>query len=142
MTDLIHTSGVARASFYRNFESVGDLIRFGVDRIREDFWKSAPSQKDGFINDKKLTYAFDYYYRHRDLILSFHHSGMPMNILDILTESMILSFGDMPAQSIDRYSLYYYAGALYNMTICWLENGAKEPPAQIAQQFLKYSKAH
>ncbi len=28
VTDLIHTSGVARASFYRNFESVGDLIQY------------------------------------------------------------------------------------------------------------------
>ena len=46
----------------------------------------------------------------------------------------------MTMQSIDRYSLYYYAGALYNMTICWLENGAKETPEQMAEQFLKHSK--
>ena len=45
----------------------------------------------------------------------------------------------MTMQSIDRYSLYYYAGALDNMTICWLENGAKETPEQMAEQFLKHS---
>ena len=140
VTDLIERAGVARASYYRNFKSIGSLIEYGIDRIRQDFWKNAPPAKNGFINREMLIYTFEYYYRHRDLILSFHHSGLSVNILDVLTESMILSFGDMPMHSIDRYSLYYYAGALYNMTICWLESGAKETPAQMADQYLKHSR--
>ena len=141
VTDLINRAGVARASFYRNFDTIGDLIEYGVDRIRANFWKSAPPVEKGFISGEMLTYTFSYYLRHKELILSFHHSGMSVNILNIMTESMILSFGNMTIQSIDRYSLYYYAGALYNMTICWLENGAKETPEQMAEQFLKHSKS-
>ena len=140
VTDLINRAGVARASFYRNFDTIGDLIEYGVDRIRANFWKSAPPVEKGFISGEMLTYTFSYYLRHKELILSFHHSGMSVNILDILTESMILSFGDMPMKSIDRYSLYYYAGALYSMTICWLENGAMETPKQMAEQYLKHSR--
>lgn len=139
VTDLIIKAGVARVSFYRNFNTISDLIEYGVDRIRADFWKSAPPAEKGFISGEMLTYTFSYYLRQKEHILSFHHSGMPVNILDIMTESMILSFGSMTMQSIDRYSLYYYAGALYNMTICWLENGAKETPEQMAEQFLKHS---
>ena len=140
ITDLINRSGVARASFYRNFQTIGDLIQYGVDQIRADFWAAAPPSAGGFLSREMLTYTFDYYLRHRELILSFHHSGMPMNFLDILTESMILSYGDMPASSLDRYGLYYYAGALYNMTICWLSSGARETPAQMAEQYLKFSR--
>lgn len=49
---------------------------------------------------------------------------------------MALSFGDMPSGSIERYRLYYYAGALYNMTARWLEDGAEETPEQMAREFL------
>ena len=90
VTDLIIKAGVARASFYRNFNTIGDLIEYGVDRIRADFWKSAPPAEKGFISGEMLTYTFSYYLRQKELILSFHHSGMSVNILDIITESMIL----------------------------------------------------
>lgn len=85
------------------------------------------------------SYTFGYCRQNRDLILSCHHSGMRTDILDIITESMILSYGDMPSNSISSYRIYYYAGALYNMSICWLESGAKEAPSQMAHEFLRYS---
>lgn len=139
VTDLINRSHVARASFYRNFETIGDLINYGIERIRADYWTHVPEPSGDFLTKDMLTYTFDYYYRNRDLILSFQHSGLPLNVLDILTESMVLSYGDMPSGSIDKYSLYYYAGALYSMTICWLENGARETPQQMADEFLRCS---
>lgn len=59
-----------------------------------------------------------------------------MDVLGVITENMVLSFGDMPSGSIERYRLYYYAGALYNMTARWLEDGARETPEQMAREFL------
>ncbi|MCH4183809.1 MAG: TetR family transcriptional regulator C-terminal domain-containing protein [Prevotella sp.] len=142
VTDLINQSGVARASFYRNFDNINDLIQYGISEIRSDYWKHVPSASNGFFTKEMLTYTFDYYYKYKDLILSFQQAHLPINFLDILTESMILSYGDMPANSINRYDLYYYAGALYNMVVCWLKDGTKETSSQMAIQFLKCSKTN
>ena len=39
--------------------------------------------------------------------------------------------------SITKYELYYFAGAFYNMMLCWLEGGAKETPEAMAEEFLR-----
>lgn len=138
ITDLIKHSGVARASFYRNFESIEQLMDYGVAQIRSEYWKNAPSA-NRFLDLNLLIYTFKFYGNYADLILAFQDTHMQVNFLSTITESMMISFGDMPFSSIERYSLYYYAGALYNMTICWLKDGQKETPQQFAEMFLKLS---
>ena len=139
ITDIINKSKVARATFYRNFSSMDDLITYGIRQLREDYWENAPKNCTEFLCPEMLAYTFDYYRKNRELILSYHRSGSFNSVLDIITESMVLSFGDMPSHSISRYKLYYYAGALYNMTIYWLENGMKETAKEMADAFLQFS---
>lgn len=43
----------------------------------------------------------------------------------------------MSASSPERYQLYFYAGAFYNVLICWLESGMKESPAAMADEFAR-----
>ncbi|WP_267202698.1 TetR/AcrR family transcriptional regulator [Limosilactobacillus kribbianus] len=139
VTDLVTESGVARASFYRNFKGIADLIDYGVNQLREEYWKNAPQNKGSFVEPAMLEYTFSFYYQNRNLILSFHHAGTSTTVLEIITESMALSYGTMPANSILRYRLYYYAGALDNMMIHWLESGAKESPHEMALAFLQFA---
>ena len=139
ITDIIRESKVARATFYRNFSSIDDLITYGISQFREDYWENAPKNCAEFLCPEMLEYTFDYYRRNRELILSYHRSGSSNSVLDIITESMVLSFGDMPANSVSRYKLYYYAGALYSMTIYWQGNGMKESAKEMADAFLRFS---
>ena len=41
--------------------------------------------------------------------------------------------GDMPRNSIERYRLYFAAGASYNAMIHWLKSGCKESVEEMAQ---------
>ena len=139
ITEIIRESKVARATFYRNFNSIDDLITYGISQFRDDYWENAPKSCSEILCHEMLEYTFDFYLKNRALILSYHRSGLSTSGLDVITESMILSFGDMPSNSITRYKLYYYAGALYNMTIYWLENGMKESPKEMADAFLEFA---
>lgn len=139
ITDIIEESKVARATFYRNFNGIDDLVEYGIEQFRTRYWANAPQDGTEFLRPDMIEYTFSFYYQNRDLILSFCHSGLSTTVLDIITESMILSFGDMPSDSIQRYRLYYCSGALYNTMIHWLEAGAKEAPAQMAEAFLSFS---
>ena len=42
ITDIISESKVARATFYRNFNSIDDLITYGISQFRDDYWENAP----------------------------------------------------------------------------------------------------
>ena len=59
------------------------------------------------------------------------------SLLDLVTDCEIASHGDMSASSPERYQLYFYAGAFYNVLICWLESGMKESPAAMADEFAR-----
>ena len=42
----------------------------------------------------------------------------------------------MPLSSPARYEVYFYAGAFYNVLLCWLESGARESPEAMADAFM------
>lgn len=57
-------------------------------------------------------------------------------VLREITFYNIDALGDMSHASIDRYDIYYYSGALFNVISTWLESGAKESIDEMAQKFI------
>ena len=76
---------------------------------------------------------------HADAVLAFHRAHAAITLLDVVTDCEIAAHGDMPAASLERYQLYFYAGAFYNMLVCWLESGLHETPEALADEFLRLS---
>ncbi len=142
ITDIIKESNVARATFYRNFLSLDELINYGIGQFRANYWENIPKSCSNFLCEEMLEYTFHYFKQYRDLILSYCNFGSSSSILDIITEGMILSFGDMPSTSSLRFKLYYYSGALYNMMLYWLKGGMKESEKEMAIVFLKFSSSN
>lgn len=140
VTELIEKSGVARASFYRNFKSVKELIDYGIQQMAQRYHEGRPEPDEDFHSREVMLYQFRFYKEYADLVLAFHHAKVATTLLDIITDCEIDARGDMPAGSISKYELYYFAGAFYNMMLCWLENGAKESPEAMADEFLRIVK--
>lgn len=137
VTELIEASGVARASFYRNFRSVEEIIDYGIERMALQYHDGMPASGNAFRSRDTMIYKFRFYQEHADLVLAFHHAKVAATLLDIITDCEIDTYGDMPAASISRYELYYFAGAFYNMMLTWLEEGMKETPEAMADEFLR-----
>lgn len=135
VTELVERSGVARASFYRNFASVEDVIDYGIQRMARLYHEGMPP--GGSRSRAAMTYKFRFYREHADVVLAFHRAHVSATLLDVLTECEIAEAGDMPASSIKRYELYFFAGAFYNMLVCWLESGMRETPEALADEFLR-----
>lgn len=137
VTELIEKSGVARASFYRNFRSVEDVIDYGIEQMALRYHEGKPFLAEDFRKREVVLYKFQFYQKHADLILAFHHAKMATTLPDVITDCEIDACGDMPLSSISKYELYYFSGAFYNMMLCWLENGTKETPEAMADEFLR-----
>lgn len=137
VTELIEQSGVARASFYRNFKSVQALIDYGVQRMAQRYHEGRPCPERDVHSREAMLYKFRFYQENAELVLAFHRAKMAVTLLDIITDCEIDACGDMPAHSLSKYELYYFSGAFYNMMLCWLENGARETPEAMADEFLR-----
>lgn len=137
VTELVERSGVARASFYRNFGSVEQVVDYGIQRMARLYHEGKPFAEEDFLSRDVMLYKFRFYREHADVVLAFHRAHVSVTLLDIITDCEIDAGGDMPASSIERYELYYFAGAFYNMLICWLEGGMRESPEAMADEFLR-----
>ena len=137
VTELIEKSGVARASFYRNFKSVEELIDYGIQRMAQRYHAGMPDGDEDFHSREVMLYKFRFYKEYAGLVLAFHHAKLSTTLLDVITDCEIDACGDMPVGSISKYELYFFSGAFYNMLLCWLEGGAKETPEAMADEFLR-----
>lgn len=137
VTELIEKSGVARASFYRNFKSVEELIDYGIQELALCYHEEKTFVDEDFHSKEAMLYKFQFYQKHSQLILAFHRAKLETTLLDIITDCEIDACGDMSVNSISKYELYYFSGAFYNMMLCWLESGMKETPEAMADEFLR-----
>ncbi|OUO90308.1 TetR family transcriptional regulator [Gordonibacter sp. An230] len=138
VTELVRRSGVARASFYRNFASVEDVVDYGIRSMARRYHEGMPCAAPHSL--EAMAYKFRFYRDHADAVLAFHRARASFTLLEVLTECEIAETGDMPASSIERYEPYYFAGAFCSMLVCWLESGMRETPEALAEEFLRISR--
>ena len=71
-------------------------------------------------------------------LLALYNNGFGSLIQQTFNRYTIEFAGNMPMNSIERYKLYFIAVAVTNVLIEWLNEGANEPPREIANICVKY----
>lgn len=136
ITDLVTESGVARTSYYRNFDSKEDIIKEYIRRLRTEIDLALEYSARTFgdkLNLQTLTVHVSYYLKEKHNLLLLYNNGFGSLMLDETNRYIEESLGDMPYSSLERYSLYFTSGAIFNTMIQWLKTGAKETPCEMAQ---------
>ena len=109
--------------------------------MNEKYNRENPSLDENFRDKNLMYFKFRFYKEHSDLLLTFHHAQTSQTLLAVINDFVVDAYGDMPSSSISKYELYYYSGAFYNMVIHWLEDGAKESPEDMAEEFIRIANA-
>lgn len=73
--------------------------------------------------------------KHRDLFLLLDKFGYSALILDHFNTTNENFAGDAPASSVERFKLYFAAGATFNAALIWLREGCRETPEEMARCF-------
>lgn len=134
VTDIVKTAGVARASYYRNFDSKEEVLIKVTDDIMMEYRQKASALDGGFFSYASILLIFRYFKTYKKFILCVFKSGLAYIYLDMFDKELENQMGDMPFNDIRRYNVYFYSGALYNVFLKWLENGMKETPQEMAEE--------
>ena len=76
--------------------------------------------------------------KHRDTILLLESHGYSSVLLSSFNHRNEDIAGDMPSNSIERYKIYYAAGASMNAVLVWLKSGCKESVESMVDSFYDF----
>ena len=140
VSDIISVSGVAKASYYRNFSSMEDVIYFYIEQMNQELASRMVKQLDVDMKTirQNLITLYKYYLEHREEILLLCSNGFYELIQDNTDQFLINAIGDMPSNSIDRYNIFLLSGAICHVQIEWLKNKAPESPETFADFNMKF----
>ena len=143
VTDIVTVAGVARASYYRNFNSLEEIIDYFVEDLHNEisFTGSIQITEDYVSRDifiKLCENALTQVLSKKSYILALVDNGFSsrlQSIADVYIENVA---GDMRYNSVNKYILYCLSGAIMNMLIHWLRDGAEESPHEVGTVFSYY----
>lgn len=138
VTDIVRTAGVARASYYRNFDSKKEIIESYMENQRHDVASliTFSESLSDIFNEKKLVTALQHYLHQKDRLLLLYDNGFGTFLQDDMNRFAESILGDFPQRSMKRYTLYFLSGALLNTIIQWLKGGAQESPEIMAKTLI------
>ena len=135
VTEIVSEAHVARASFYRNFNSKDEVMDSAIRDAIQDMTDGTESSLAQVYKKNHVRRCFELFARYRDYLVEIYRSGFGPRILDALNSFYEQIAGDMPADSTERFSLYVFAGSLYNTAMTWLRDGRGEEPDEVAEVF-------
>ena len=140
VTDLVEASQVGRATYYRNFDEIEDILRLQSDQIFDDMiqYIIAYVQEHGNESRMLLLKPVLRYFDTRSEIIELL---VKANRLDIAMASLHRAVAPFKTRtlaylSIDEtyidYIITIRIGIVMNILVQWIENGKQQPPDKLA----------
>ena len=139
VTDIVREAGIARQSYYRNFDCKEDVIREYMIEIQQNTMKQIKKEHLCEMNPAAIKTILDGLKSYSSEMNVIYDAGLAVLVLDAINEVCEMCFGDMPFNSTKRYQLYCLAGMIFNVEMKWLQNGASEDTADLAEPIFSFS---
>lgn len=151
VTELCRTAGFERMTFYRHFESKGDIIAYYLDRQMLLLLGTLPAHSTLLNN---LTILFQWVYNERDSLCLLMDSQMTSLLSDVLGKSVfsllntnlseqeLQYYPDTPYPSDDVYLLCAVMGVFCGLITAWRRHNFAEPVERVAHRMLLLLSAH
>lgn len=132
ITELVKKANVSRMTFYKYYKTKQEVLDDYMYEIVNDYMEDAKNKTDigGFHDFKHICHCFEFFQQFSHFIKTLLKANMYSVIINALNNYMDTYV--LPVSKRSRYELYYYAGALCNTYIKWVESGMKETPEEIS----------
>ena len=137
ISEIIEKANVARASFYRNYDSKEDVLLTLVDDVLHDFKTKAKYDLSNYYTYEHVLRCFIYFKKYEKYVLGLYEFGYGIRLLEKLNKFHEEITPGNAMQDVDKYRLYIFMGALFNTAVTWLRNGSNESAEDVAKVFCK-----
>ena len=119
---LVKTAGVSRNSFYRNYQSIEDILRQYLVEQTSQWWNEYIADP----NPNIIAETFQHFLNMREEILLLYRAGLS----HLLMEHIILcGKQSLTGEVSNAYQTAFMSGGLCGLTNEWILRGMKEAPA-------------
>lgn len=141
VTEIINSAQVARASFYRNFNSINDVIDAIVDDISEEFLEDIYPVLTSMDERTWREFLFDHFYRFAKKQRKME-DFLPQNISVLfarMDSKMQQKGASLPSETMrDKYMAIGKMGLINNITKKWMDRGMKETPEEMINYIMSF----
>ncbi|WP_168778782.1 TetR-like C-terminal domain-containing protein [Fructobacillus tropaeoli] len=143
VAQLIKSAGVARASYYRNFENIEDILNYYLDRLlvehrsHSDKIPNSRSWTKQSIKDQLLDLftVFGAEQKRFKLLIQGELSSHIYEFFQAVSEERNT---ERPADWPTGYPRDVFSGAVFQVIMSWLQKGTKESPEEMADFLIEY----
>lgn len=137
--ELAKKAGLDRKTFYRNFKTKEDVIRFYLDGTCQDYIHNL--KQESCLTTYSVAKAyFTTCKMHSDFIYLLDKNGLLPLLLITFDEYLPMlhkMFENEQSKEnpvyYSEYALSFFTGGFWNISIKWIRNGSKETPAEMAR---------
>lgn len=125
VSELCVKAGVGRVSFYRNFDSLEDILVFSLNKRTDEWWREYIKRPEHDVYANFWPELLNQYKINKDLIFLIYRN----NVSYLIKDHIFSCCG--PKKGLDPETNYIYAtlaGAIYGIVDQWIRGGMKEIP--------------
>ena len=126
VSELCERSGAGRATFYRNYKDMTDIVRKYLIRLNHEWTENPSILQSGMRNLADA--IFSHFEAHRAFYELLSRRGLVYLMKDVITDTFSLKT-DGPI--IEAYSSAYVIYVLYGFIEVWFQRGMKDPRQEL-----------
>ena len=129
VSELCNEAGLSRLSFYRNYDSMEEIIREHLTGITDTFLASTDANFRTTPREEFITLLFEHMYGIKELVSLL----IDNNLSYLLKEEFDSAFMRSVSIYNDPYACYAASGMYFNLFYYWFSNGCKEKPSEVSK---------
>lgn len=133
ISEITMKAGVNRSTYYRNFETKEDIIKYYFTKIINEYLDTL-DEKEVISIRVYLTEIFAAFQNYRQPLLLIYHRGVSYHFLDALNKTFTLETDSHTFQEL--LSVSYHTGGIFNSFQLWFSDEMRKSPAEMAQDVM------
>ena len=128
ISTLVKRAGVGRASFYRNYSDLTDVLRQESDRLTS-IWSAEFDSVPNRDGSEVLITLLDLYKEHSDFFLALYDAGLDKIVMDTIVDRVQITPETPNALAYLQSSVAYM---IYGWVHEWIKRGMQESGTELA----------
>ena len=141
VTDIVNRAQVARVSFYRNFNSISDVVDYITDELANEFIDKILPVLNSNDENKWREFLFDFInnaLNNRGKIEAINLQNTAVLFSHLNTKMQMYVNVNSNKTISDKYTSYVKACLINNVVKKWIDDGMVETPEEIINYLMSF----